>query len=147
MTLIKRHLTLLAVALTCLGAGAALSAIASAGAATTPKAAARTAVATRAPARWRRIPGVHGELVVSTRSGFRTVTFDRGFVESVTGSTLRLREGTRTATYRTLSLTIPSSARVRNHGHRAALSSLTPGEHVFVAQGPVRTWVIARPAR
>ncbi len=146
MTFIKRHLTLLTVALACLGAGAAASAITSAGAATTATKA-KPAASARARARWRRVPGVHGELVVATKNGFRTVTFDRGFVDSISGSTLTLREGTKTATYKTVALTIPSSARVRNDGRKAALASLSAGERVIVTQGPARTWVIAHPAR
>ena len=79
-----------------------------------------------------------------TRKGFVTVSFDRGFVESVKGAALTLREGTKKATYKTVTLTIPSGAQVRNNGRRSSLSALTPGEHVGVLQGPVRTLVVAR---
>jgi len=65
----------------------------------------------------------------------------------VSGNRLTIREGTRTRTYRTLSITVPSNARIRNAGHPAALSQLTPGEHVLVTQGTPRMRVVARPAR
>src|SRR4051812_49116255 len=53
---------------------------------------------------------VHAELVVPDRQGgFQTVTFDRGTVESVSGDQLTIKEGTPKATYKTITLTIPSS--------------------------------------
>jgi hypothetical protein len=87
---------------------------------------------------------VHGDVVVYTKQGFKTITFDRGFVQSVSGNMLTLREGTKKATYKTVTLTIPSNARVRNNGQRSTLSALTAGEHVGVVQGLPRTLVIAR---
>ena len=112
--------------------GAGASAIATAGAAGTP---------TRQHAhcgQWRprraRLPGarssgvrVQGDLVVATKSGFATVTFNRGFVESVNGSQLTIREGTKKATYKTVTLTIPAGAKVRDNGQSASLSQLTAG--------------------
>jgi hypothetical protein len=142
MSFVKRHARLLAVAIACLGAGAGASAIASAGASTpaTPTTVTAAHRGMRAPLRH----AVQGELVVHTRDGFVTVRFDRGFVHSVSSDTLTLREGTKNATYKTVTLTIPSSARVRNDGARSSLASLKPGEHVAVVRGPVRTLVVAR---
>ncbi|HZU39737.1 MAG TPA: hypothetical protein VE992_01725, partial [Solirubrobacteraceae bacterium] len=91
-----------------------------------------------------RTHAVHGELVVATRQGFKTIVLDRGFVDSVSGNALVIREGTRKATYRTLTLTIPAGARVIDNRQPATLSQLTPGEHVLVVQGPQRTLVVAR---
>src|SRR5919112_881306 len=55
---------------------------------------------------------VHADLVVPTRGGeFKTVTLDRGLVESVGDGSLTIKEGTRTATYKTVTLTIPSGAK------------------------------------
>lgn len=143
MSFVKRHARLLAVAVGCLGLGAGASAIASAGASPPAKPAKATAAAHRgARAMLRR--AVHGDLVVNTPQGFKTVTFDRGFVQSVSADTLTLREGTKNATYKTVTLTIPSSARVRNDGQPSSLSSLRAGEHVGVLAGPVRTVVVAR---
>lgn len=146
MSFIKRHTRILAVAVSCLGVGAGASAIASAGANTpaaqTSTVQAHAAVRPGVAGRLRR--AVHGDFVVPTRKGFVTVAFDRGFVQSVSGDTLTLREGTKKATYKTVTVTIPSSALVRNNGTRSSLSSLKPGEHVGVFQGPVRTLVVAR---
>lgn len=142
MSFIKRHARILAVAVSCLGLGAGASAIAAAGAGTTSSA--KPAKAARVGIRARLRDAVHADLVVHTRTGFVTVTFDRGFVESVNGAALTLREGTKKATYKTVTLTIPSGARVRNNGRRSSLSSLTAGEHVGVLKGPVHTLVVAR---
>jgi hypothetical protein len=86
-------------------------------------------------------------VVVHTRSGFVTVTFDRGFVQSVSGQQLTVRVGTRNATYKTITLTIPANARVRDNGHAAKLSDLTAGQRVLVVKGPQRTFVIAHTPR
>jgi hypothetical protein len=143
MSFVKRHVRVLTVAVGCLGLGAGASAIASAGASTTPS------TATHAGHRGARAElrrAVHGDVVVYTKQGFKTITFDRGFVQSVHGDVLTLREGTKNATYKTVTLTIPSTARVRNNGQRSTLSTLTSGEHVGVIQGVARTIVIARSA-
>jgi hypothetical protein len=87
---------------------------------------------------------VHGDLVLAGKSGFQTVTFDRGFVQSVSGQQLTINEGTKKATYKTITLTIPADARVRDDGTKSTLGSLKPGQHVLVVQGPKRTLVIAR---
>ena len=85
-------------------------------------------------------------MVVATKSGFATVTIDRGFVQSVSGQQLTIREGTKNATYKTVTLTIPSSAKVRDNRQASTLSALTAGQRVSVVQAPKRTWVIARTA-
>src|SRR5581483_5541741 len=112
MSFIRKHSRVLLIALSCTALGAAASAIAAAGAATsTPSSAAKA----KLPARAGRAQGlrrlalrsVHGDLVVKTKTGFGTVTFDRGKVDSVSGQRLTMTEGTRTATYKTVTLTIP----------------------------------------
>jgi hypothetical protein len=152
MAYIRSHARLLAVGIACTGLGAGVSAIATAGATGHKAAAAKTRHAglyhaglRHAGRRFGR--AVHGQFVVSTAGGFKTITFDRGFVQSVSGSTLTIREGTASATYRTLRLTIPAGARIRNNRQAAALSSLTPGEHVVVLRRPAGTAVIARSGR
>jgi len=97
----------------------------------------------RAGARLGRV--VHADAIVATGGGrrFVRVTIDRGIVKSVSGAQLTIDEGTPRATYRTVTLTIPAGAVVRNNGSAAALSSLQPGERVGVRQGPRRTRVIA----
>lgn len=149
MSHLIRHARLLAVAVSCLALGAGAGVISSAGAAGPSSAASAPASAqagTHARGAWRALArrSVHAELVVATKSGFKTVTVDRGFLDSVSGHTLTLREGTRKATYKTVTLTVPDSARVRNRGQKASLSSLRAGEHVLVVQGPMRAFVLAR---
>jgi hypothetical protein len=174
LAFLSRHARLLGVGVMCLTVGAAAGAIAGAGAAPTgagatptgagsTAAASASAPATARPARSARaarraqrarlradlgrIPAVHAELVIPTRHGFRRVTLDRGFVQSVSGDTLTMTQATRTATYRTVTLAIPAGARIRNDGHRAALSSLKRGERVIVVQGLPHARVVAKSAR
>ena len=119
MSFIRRHLRLVAVGASCAAAGAGASVIATAGAAsgTTAKppaahAGAKASILKRA---------VHGDVVVATKTGFATATFDRGFVQSVSGRQLTIREGTKKRTYKTVTLTIPTTARVRDNGRAASL--------------------------
>jgi hypothetical protein len=87
---------------------------------------------------------VHAEAVVPKADGtFATWTYDRGKVDSVTGSDLKLTEGTAKATYRTVTLTIPSTARIRVNGRKAALSDVKAGQRVQVVQTPKLTLVAA----
>jgi hypothetical protein len=146
MTFRRTHFKFLALAASCVALGAAISAIATAGAA--------TAAHPAHPGAHARLGGrpilrraVHGDLVVKTANGFATVSFDRGTVESVSGQTLVLREGTPTATYKTVTLTIPADATVRVNRAKAALSDVTTGQRAAVIVLPKRTLVIARTAR
>jgi hypothetical protein len=147
---IAGHARLLAVATACVALGAGAGVIASAGAASStpshgsagahqpahgPRAARHVRLLRRA---------VSGDLVVHTKQGFRTVSLQRGKVDSVSGSRLTLTEGTRKAAYRSVTVTIPSDARVRDNGKRASLSSVTAGQRVLVVRAPRRTFVIAR---
>jgi hypothetical protein len=142
MNLIRRNLKLIAVAATCAGIGAGVSAIASAGAATSQPKSARPAVGLRAVRR-----AVSGDLVVATKTGFATVTFERGIVTSVSGQQLRLAEGTRARTYQTVTLTIPANAKVRDNGKSTTLANVAVGQRALVVQGPKLTHVIAHTPR
>jgi hypothetical protein len=153
VTYLRKHLKLVVVAAACVAIGAAGSAIATAGAASsapTTTISSTTGKTTRA-----RLAGVralerrtvHANAVVATKSGFATVTVDRGFVQSVNGQQLTIREGTKTATYKTVTLTIPSNAFVRDNRQASRLSALTADQRVAVVQAPQRTWVIARTPR
>lgn len=86
---------------------------------------------------------VHGDLVVWTKQGFVTITFDRGAVSSVSGQQLTINEGTAKATYKQVTLTIPTGALVRDNRQKATLSQLQQGQRVIVVQTPNRTFVIA----
>jgi hypothetical protein len=146
---IRKHFKLIAVAASCAAIGAGASAIASAGAATGSSSVAGTPHAAQ---RWLRARvvlrrSVHGDLVVATGTGFASVTFDRGVVQSVSGQQLTLSEGTKTRTYKTITLTIPSSAHVRDNGRMATLADVTAGQRALVIQGPNQTFVIARTPR
>jgi len=154
VTYLRKHLKLIAVAASCVAVGAAGSAIATAGAASTSSTtstangatSAKTARARGAGVRALERRTVQANLVVATKSGFATVTVDRGFVQSVSGHQLTIREGTKKATYKNVTLTIPSTAKVRDNRQSAALSALTAGQRVAVVQAPQHTWVIARNA-
>ncbi len=153
MTFMRKHLKLLTIGAVCAGAGAGAGAIATAGAAgpstTTTNIAAASAAPTAAKARVRRglaRRSVQGDIVVAARNGFATVTFNRGFVQSVNGQRLTIREGTKAATYKVVTLAIPANAKVRDNGQSATLSQLTAGQRVGVLQGPKVTHVIARNA-
>jgi hypothetical protein len=153
MTFVRKHFKLLTIGVTCAAAGVGAGAIATAGAAgTSTTGTSSSATATGHAAGARRVRGaltrraVQGEVVLATRKGFATVTFNRGFVQSVNGQQLTIREGTKKATYKTVTLTIPASAKVRDNGRLASLSELTAGQRVGVLQGPNRTWVVARTA-
>ena len=147
---IRQNWKLGAVAATCMviGAGAGASMIGSAGAATTSSSAASGTVATPAHhgLRARRLLGrtVHGDFVVATKNGFVTVTVDRGTVQSVSGQQLTLTEGTKTQTYKTVTLTIPGTAKVRDNKKLASLADVKAGQRAMVVQAPRQTWVIAR---
>ena len=90
---------------------------------------------------------VHGQFVIHTNAGFRTVTVDRGVVDSVSGQQLKITEGTRKATYKTVTLTIPADALVRDDKQKSSLSSVKAGQRVLVVTAPKRTLVIARTPR
>ena len=143
MTYLRKHMKLLLVAAACVTIGAAGSAIATAGAASTPHASTTASAKARHARRLLAWRAVHADLIVATKNGFATVTVDRGFVQLVDGRQLAIREGTKKATYRTVTLTIPSTAKVRDNGHPSTLTSLRIGQRVTVVQGPKRTWVVA----
>lgn len=149
MTFLRKHIKLLTVGAACAAAGVGAGAIATAGAAGTSTAS-QSSAAPRAAARAARrsilARAVQGDVVVASKNGFATVTLNRGFVQSVAGQQLTIREGTKKATYKVVTLTIPAGAKVRDNGQSASLSQLTAGQRVRVIQGPKRTWVIARNA-
>jgi hypothetical protein len=151
MSFVRRHIKVITVAASCALVGAGASAIATAGASSSATTSSTTAQNAGAPAHPRAAArrafrhAVHGSLVVPAAHGsFASVTFDRGFVESVGGQQLTLKEGTRSATYKTITLTIPSDAVVRDNHQASSLTALRSGQHVAVIQGPNHTWVIAR---
>jgi hypothetical protein len=142
----RRYWKLGALALSCVALGAGASVIANAGAA----ASSHTAAAGHHAGRGLRVRAlarraVQGDVVLAAKGGkFVSVTFARGLVNAVSGQQLTIAEGTKKATYRTVTLTIPTTARVRDDRHVAALSDLKVGQRVMVIQAPQRTSVTAR---
>ena len=93
-------------------------------------------------------PPVHSENVVANKKGgFDTVTMDRGSFSSLSGDRLTITEGTKTATYKTVTLSIPSGATIRRNGDAAKLSDLKSGDTVTVLQSPQGTVVTAHDAQ
>jgi hypothetical protein len=136
-----------------LGAGAAVAGnAASAPSSGGPKAGKQGAGPNGAKGRQNRLRAlrraVHVDAVVPTKDGkFANVTLDRGIVQSVQGDQLTLKEGTRKATYKTVTLTIPGNAVVRDNKRPAKLSDVKSGQRAVVFRGPQRTSVIARDVR
>jgi hypothetical protein len=92
-------------------------------------------------------PPVHEELVVPNSSGgFETVTMDQGTFKSLSGSQLTITEGTQTATYKTLTLNVPSNATIVRDGQTAKLSDIKTGDVVRVVKAPSATRVAASSA-
>jgi hypothetical protein len=93
-------------------------------------------------------PPVHADAVVPNQSGgFDTVTMDRGRFSSLSGDQLTIAEGTKTATYKTVTLTIPQGARIRRNGARSQLTDLKGGDEITVLQSSKATAVIAHDAQ
>jgi hypothetical protein len=88
---------------------------------------------------------VHEVAVVLNKAGtgFITATEDNGSVVSVSGDQLTVKEGTKSVTYKTVTLTIPGGATVRRNGSTAKLSDLKAGDHVHVTQSSDGTTVFA----
>jgi hypothetical protein len=147
MSFIRRHLQLTAVGVCCIAIGAGAGVVGTAAAASSQPAHVsshphrRGSHAPAIPRFARR--AVHGDLIVGTKHGFVTVSFDRGYVDSVAGQQLTISEGTRETTYKTITVDVPSDARVRDNGRRSTLAELTRGQRVIVIHAPKRTLVIA----
>jgi len=136
-----KSLRTIGVAALCVALGTA-GGIASSGAATSK---AKKANSTRAGGH----PGgpgghaVHEDAVVLNKAGtaFITATEDSGTVVSVSGDQLTIKEGTKSVTYKTLTLTIPSGATVNRNGSTAQLSAFKSGDRVHVTQSSDGTTV------
>jgi hypothetical protein len=90
---------------------------------------------------------VHSVSVVPDKAGtsFVTLTTDRGTVKSVdsAGATITIAEGTKSATYKTLTLTIPSGATVIRDGKTASLAEIKAEDSVSVSSSTEGTTVFA----
>lgn len=90
-------------------------------------------------------PPVHSEMVVPNKAGddFITVTQDNGKVDSVSGEQLTISEGTAKATYKTVTIDVPSDATILRNGKKAKLSDLQPGDQVHASVSPEGSFVFA----
>jgi hypothetical protein len=90
---------------------------------------------------------VHSVSVVlnKARTAFVTQTSDRGTVEGVDASAgaVTILEGTKSITYKTVTVTIPSTASVSLDGKTSTLSALVKGDRVSVSSSSDGTDVIA----
>ena len=98
--------------------------------------AASTATQTRhvrdALARLRRLGGIDGQFTFETKTGPKTLAFERGTIQSVSGPdvVVRAKDGT------TWSWTLVGDSVVRQDGSKSTSSALSAGQLVFVG-GPV----------
>jgi hypothetical protein len=76
--------------------------------------------------------GIHGQFTFKTPDGTRTLAYERGVIQSLSGAgmVVRATDGT------TLTWVLGSSTVIREEGQRVAESELSGGETVFAA-GPV----------
>jgi hypothetical protein len=90
-------------------------------------------------------PPVHADVVVLNKAGnaFITATEDSGVVQSVSGDQLTITEGTPTVTYKTVTLTIPSGAKVYRNFAAASLGDLKANDRAHVWQSSDGTTVMA----
>jgi hypothetical protein len=82
--------------------------------------------------RLRLLGGLHGQFTFETKTGPRTIAFERGEIESVNGSDIvvQAQDGT------TWTWVLESNTVIREAGQKTTASALSDGEHVFAA-GPV----------
>lgn len=82
--------------------------------------------------RIRALGGIHGQFTFETRTGARTIAYERGVIQSVIGAdvVVQAKDGT------TWTWVLGSSTVIREKGRRVAASALSDGENVF-AGGPV----------
>jgi hypothetical protein len=83
-------------------------------------------------ARLRRLGGIDGQFTFETKTGPKTLAFERGTIQSVAGSdvVVRAKDGT------TWNWTLVSDSIVRQDGSKTTSGALSAGESVFVG-GPV----------
>jgi hypothetical protein len=82
--------------------------------------------------RLRRLGGMYGQYTFQTKTGSRTLAFERGTVSSVSGSDVVIRAANGT----TLTWELTGTSVVREHGTKESTAALAQGQSVFAA-GPV----------
>lgn len=90
---------------------------------------------------------VHSVSVVPDKAGtsFITLTSDRGTVQSVDSGagTITIVEGTKSATYKTLTLSVPSGAKIMRNGASASLGDIKAKDDVSIGSSAEGTTVFA----
>jgi hypothetical protein len=99
-----------------------------------------TSTGARRLERLRLLGGMYGQYTFQTKTGSRTLAFERGTVTSVSGSDVVIRATNGT----TLTWELTGTSVVREHGTKESASTLAQGQTVFAA-GPVTSG--ARDAR
>jgi hypothetical protein len=91
--------------------------------------------------------GIHSVSVVPDKAGtsFITLTSDSGTVQSVdtSASTIAIVEGTKSTTYKTPTLTIPSDATIKRDGKTATLAEIKANDRVSVSSSSEGATVFA----
>jgi hypothetical protein len=79
---------------------------------------------------------VHSESVQLNKAGtaFITVTRDQGTVTAISGSDITLKEGTKTVTYKSVTVTVADGATVTRNDETAALTDIKVGDNVSISQ-------------
>jgi hypothetical protein len=83
-------------------------------------------------ARVRLLGGIHGQFTLKTKSGYKTLAYERGVIQSISGNdvTVQATDGT------TWTWVLVSSTVVRHGGQKVVTSELADSQQVF-AGGPV----------
>ncbi len=82
--------------------------------------------------RARALGGIHGEFTFETKTGPRTIAYERGVIQSISGSdvVVQAKDGT------TWTWVLGNSTVIRENGQKTSTSALSDGQSVF-AGGPV----------
>jgi hypothetical protein len=82
--------------------------------------------------RVRLLGGIHGQFTLKTKSGYKTLAYERGVIQSISGNdvTVQATDGT------TWTWVLVSNTVIRHGGQKVATSELSDGQQVF-AGGPV----------
>jgi len=82
--------------------------------------------------RIRALGGIHGQFTFETKTGARTIAYERGVIRSLSGAdvVVQAKDGT------TWTWVLGSSTVIREKGERVTASALSDGENIF-AGGPV----------
>jgi hypothetical protein len=112
--------------------GTALSAAVDTAASPSPgTAGAKAGARKRALARLRALRGIHGQVTLRTKKGFRELAWERGTIQSASSKNVVVRSADGT----TWVWNLASKTAVRDQGKKGSTSDLAGGDRVFVA-GP-----------